>query len=166
MEPWITSDIRGRLSISVIKPVDCASCTRRQVEDGPRTAGFEDIAERYRSHGGLLDGDELAGTLRHRVSQPISSIARLIVSRRIVSLNWRARTLVPLFQFERGCLSLRSRFTNVFEELVDVLDNDELVRWFATESTWLDGAIPVAMIATAPDAVREAARADRFVLRG
>lgn len=140
-------------------------CGRLDVANSPDRV-FDDVVDGFRMNGGLLDGDALAGVLRDRIAQPVSCIARMIVARRIVSLARGGRTLVPLFQFRDASLALRPEVATVISEFVDVLDDVELARWFATGNAWLAGASPVATISADPDAVQAAARADRFVVRG
>ena len=133
----------------------------------PRGVGpaFADVAETFRKHGGLWDGDELAGALRPCIDQPVSCIARMIASRRMLSLGQNVRIFVPQFQFSDR-LTVRPDVGRVIAELVDVLDDHELATWFATDNAWLGGAKPVAMIAIDPDAVHATARADRYVATG
>ena len=61
---------------------------------------FLAMSRAYARSGGLASGDEIARRLRRREAQPLSTIARWIVDRRIVSLDWQSQMLIPLFQFD------------------------------------------------------------------
>jgi hypothetical protein len=124
------------------------------------------MVDAYRRSGGLLSGDEVALLLREHASQPLSVIARWIVTRRVVSYVWQSQTLVPMFQFDRSDMSLRRGTSEVVDELADTFDDWELAAWFAEPNSWLHGAAPVEMIEVDQRAVQQAARADRFVARG
>ena len=132
----------------------------------PHAHSVDEVERCFRTHGGLANGDELAGALRRHLEQPVSCIARLIVSRRIVVLERGPLTWVPLFQFADARLTVRPPVSQVIAELVDVFDDEELALWFTTPNTWLDGRRPVVVIGAQPDAVHAAARADRFVAAG
>ncbi len=168
MIDWIASMAHRapRLPQAISSPGHCVDCRERRVELVPAVRALEELAQCFRRHGGLLDGDELAGTQRPDIAQPISHIARLIVARRIVSLDYGTRRLVPLFQFQPGELAVRPEFTRIRSELVDVLDDGEVAHWFGTGNSWLEGESPVAVFSVDAESVREAARADRFLLRG
>lgn len=120
----------------------------------------------FRGHGGLASGEDLSLRLRARCDQPISLLARWIVSRTILSVSWRTQTLIPMFQFDPHDMSLRPSVTQVFGELRDVFDDWELALWFAQPNAWLKDASPVDLLVIDPAAVLDAARADRFVARG
>jgi hypothetical protein len=141
-----------------------------------RTApdGFQCLADRqielmnvaFRDHGGILSGDAVAERLRPMFSQPISMLARWIVARSVVSLAWQGHTMIPMFQFQPCDLSIRSSFSRVLDELKDTFDNWELGLWFATPNTWLDDRAPVDCLDENWIDVVQAARADRFIVRG
>lgn len=120
----------------------------------------------FAMRGGLVTGEELAGRMRTRHEQPISVLARWIVSRCVLSIAWRGQTLVPLFQFEPHDLSVRRSVGRVIVELRDVFDDWELALWFAQPNAWLGHASPLRMLDEDAAAVLQAARADRFIARG
>jgi hypothetical protein len=146
-------------------PRGAASAPAPWRHDAERTQHMA-MVDAYRRSGGLLSGDEVALLLSAHSSQPISLIARWIVSRRVVSYVWQSQTLVPLFQFDRSDMSLRRGTSEVIAELADTFDDWELAAWFATPNSWLQGAAPVDLIDVGQPAVRQAARADRFIARG
>ncbi len=125
-----------------------------------------DMQRAFRATGGLVSGDRLADMLRSRVDQPISLLARWIVDGRVISFEARGATWLPLFQFDPDGVDVTDGVRRVLGELRGVFDNWELVQWFATPNTWLDGASPVDVIADDPQAVVQAARTDRFVAAG
>jgi len=127
---------------------------------------FAEMHETFARHGGLAHEDALVQRLRLTVAQPISVLARWIVDRAIVSLRWRGRTLVPMFQFEDMGTTLHAATRDIVRELTDVFDDRELCLWFAQRNAWLAGARPVELVRRDPRSVHEAARADRFVARG
>ncbi|MDR6858518.1 hypothetical protein [Variovorax guangxiensis] len=127
---------------------------------------FAAMERAYHRTGGLALGDELAQRLGERLEQPISVVARWIVSRTVLSFGWRSQTLLPLFQFDAKDMSLRPAVADVVRELVDVFDDWELAVWFAQPNGWLRYAAPVDAIGRDPSAVLCAARAERFVARG
>lgn len=125
-----------------------------------------DMQRAFRATGGLVSGDRLVDMLRLRLDQPISLLARWIVDRRVISFEARGATWLPLFQFEAEGVDVTDGVQRVIGELRGVFDNWELVQWFAMPNTWLDGASPADAIADYPQAVVQAARADRFVAAG
>ena len=120
----------------------------------------------YRSTGGIISGDELAQRLRCRSDQPISLLARWIVTGRIVHFEWRCQTWIPLFQFNLAEMDLVPGVHQVVAELRDAFDDWELTQWFARPNCWLRGGSPSEVIEADPQSVFEVARADRFVAMG
>jgi acyl-CoA synthetase (AMP-forming)/AMP-acid ligase II len=120
----------------------------------------------YARNGGLASGDEVAQLLRWRSEQPISTLARWIVARTIVSFEWQSQTLIPLFQFDPSDMSPSAATVDVIRELSDVFDDWELASWFAQPNVWLHDAAPVVAIRKDQLGVLQAARADRFIARG
>ena len=120
----------------------------------------------YARTGGLAFGDEVARLLRRRSEQPISTLARWIVARTIVTFEWRSQTLIPLFQFDPLDMSHRAGTVAVIRELSDVFDDWELASWFAQPNVWLHDATPVDAIRDDQPGVLQAARVDRFIARG
>jgi hypothetical protein len=120
----------------------------------------------YRACGGIASGEQVALLLRRCHEQPLSRLARWIVAREVVSFDGAGMTWLPLFQFEPASMSVRPEVAAVIRELAQVFDDGELAAWFVRPSDWLRGAAPVDALAVCPSAVRDAARADRFVVRG
>ena len=124
------------------------------------------MAQAYRSSGGMVAADELARLLRGRVEQPLSTVARWIVAREVVSFEWRSQTLLPLFQFDLHAARLRAPVAVVVRELAVVFDDWDLARWFSEPNAWLGDGVPAKLVDAHAGAVLAAARADRFIARG
>lgn len=127
---------------------------------------FLEMERGFAASGGLVCGDELARRLRRYSGQPLSTVARWIVERRAVSLAWEAQTLLPMFQFDRADMTLRTSVTATIHELTDVFDAWHLALWFARPNTRLSGRLPADVIAVDGAAVLDAARAERFTFLG
>ena len=98
--------------------------------------------------------------------RPISVLARWIVDKRVVSLRWHGEYLLPMFQFQRTDMAVRRAVTDVLEEFDGTFEDWDLAAWFALPNDWLEGVAPIDLLDAAPAAVRQAARADRFIARG
>ena len=127
-------------------------------------AQYSTMDRAYARRGGWTSGDDVARLLRRRFEQPVSTLARWIVARRIVSFDCHGQTLVPLFQFDLADMSPRPGVLEVVAQLTDTLDDLALALWFATANAWLDGETPVDAIATDQAAVSRAALACRLAL--
>ena len=124
------------------------------------------MVQAFRASGGLVSGDELAYLLGRRSKQPISTVARWIVGRQVVSFEWQSQTMLPLFQFDPSDLALRPCVAEIVRELVHTHDDWEAAWWFVSPNAWLDGAMPVERVDDDAPAVLDAARAHRFIARG
>ena len=120
----------------------------------------------FRQGGGIVSGDQLAHLLRSTSWQPISLLARWIVGRKVISFDWHANTMLPLFQFDPSSMTIRQCVSQILRELTEVFDDWELAWWFAQPNAWLDHHAPVAVLDLDAKAVLDAARADRFIARG
>jgi len=131
-----------------------------------REAQLHDVLETYRRCGGIATGNEIAALVRPHRDQAVSTVARWIVSRDVLSFDWRMQPLLPLFQFDLARMLPRKCVSEVLAELVDVFDNWDLARWFAEPNAWLGDRAPADLVTACPRDVLDAARADRFVTRG
>jgi len=127
---------------------------------------FLQMQQVYSRTGGLLSGTDVAHRLRRHRDQPLSTLARWIVARAIVNFEWHSHILVPMFQFEPEDMSLRPAMVELMREFKDVLDDWECACWFAEPNVWLHDAAPVDLLRVEPAQVLDAARADRFIVRG
>lgn len=124
------------------------------------------ILEAFHASGGVATGNEVADLLRPRVDQPVSLVARWILSRQVITLAWRGAILLPLFQFDFARMCIRTCMHPVLSELSGAMDDAEVALWFGQPNVWLAGAMPADTIATNVAWVLEAARADRFIAKG
>lgn len=162
------------MPLNVFSTNEMAACSRSCGDREAFSTGFARIeamqhqamSHAFRSHGGFIGSDDVTQELRRVCDQPISRLARWIVSRSIVSISWRAQTLMPAFQFDRADMSIRPCVSDVLLELGPVFDNWEMALWFATPNAWLDHAAPVTLLADDALSVLQAARTDRFVAFG
>jgi len=136
------------------------------IDEWAANLGFRAMLDAYIAHGGLMTCEGLSGRLRGVDSQPLSRIARWIVARDIVTLEWEGVRLVPRFQFSPRDWSVRAGVTRVLIELRDTFDDGELAAWFATPNSWLAFRTPVQCVGEDDDELLQAARADRFIARG
>ena len=125
-----------------------------------------DVLAAFARSGGVADRSEITLMLRRRTSQPISMLGRWIGEQRVVSFEWRGDLVLPLFQFDRADMGVRAPVSAALNELDGAFDDWELATWFALPNAWLDDRAPVDAIDDDPEAVRQAARADRFIARG
>ena len=131
-------------------------------------------AAAFSGTGGLVSGDDLSDLIRHRCevagwlpdSEPVSLVARWIVTRKVISLHSPWGPMFPLFQFDLPTASVVDPMAPLLGELRPVFDDVELALWFVTPNDWLAGARPVAVMHLNLPAVLLAARADRFVAGG
>lgn len=131
-------------------------------------------AAAFADTGGLVSGEELADLIRQQccrdarleASQPVSLVARWIVSRKVVMIESPWGHLLPMFQFDLPRAALHPGVPMVLAELRGALEGAELALWFVTPNEWLHGARPAHAMQTMLPAVRHAARADRYVALG
>jgi hypothetical protein len=129
-------------------------------------AQFTALVNGFRRTGGLASSDEVLCWLRPHADQPISVLARWIVTRQAVSFEWQGCILLPVFQFDREGMALRAGPREVALELRGAFDDWDVAYWFSQPNSWLSGVAPVDLISTDQAAVLQAARADRFIARG
>jgi hypothetical protein len=131
-------------------------------------------AAAFAGTGGLVRGDELADMIRLQcmrdaqpiVSQPVSLVARWIVAQRVLTINGPWGRMLPMFQFDLPRAAVHPGMRPLLGELKGALNEVELALWFVTPNEWLDGALPAVAMQTMLPAVRDAARADRYVALG
>ncbi|SFM20862.1 hypothetical protein [Variovorax sp. OV329] len=120
----------------------------------------------FQRTGGLLSGDEFADRLRERVLQPVSHVARWIVSNRVLSFSWRSQTLLPIFQFDPVDMTPSPSATAVVQELAGTLGDWDTALWFIEPNHLLNDAVPMDLLQAGAASVLSAARAERFFARG
>ena len=138
--------------------------TRTPTANGPHR--WLSIAAAFADSGGLVSGDELAELIRQQslhddrlqVSQPVSLVARWIVSGLAISMDSPWGSVLPLFQFDLQRAVLHPEVPMVCAELRGVLQGVELALWFVTPNEWLEGERPALIMRTRLSEVRRAAR--------
>ena len=120
----------------------------------------------YLRSGGLASGDQVIAMLRRHTSQPLSMLARWIVERRVLSFCLNGDHVMPMFQFNRVDMRVHFGIWEILAEFDGVFDNRECATWFAVGNSWLASEAPMEVIVRDPQAVLQAARADRFIARG
>lgn len=131
-------------------------------------------ASAFADTGGLVSGDELAELIRQQcddavqqlVPQPVSLVARWIVSHAVVTIDSPWGRMLPMFQFDLRRAAVHPGMRPLLSELQGVFDDAELALWFVTPNDWLDGVCPARAMHAALPAVRLAARTDRYVALG
>jgi len=146
----------------------------REAEGSPPDVAWMTTAAAFADTGGLVSGDELADLIREHslrnaqalVSQPVSLVARWIVSRSVVVIDSPWGHVLPMFQFDLQRAAVHPAMPLVLAELKGVLEGAELALWFVTPNEWLHGERPALAMQNTLQAVRHAARADRYVALG
>ena len=142
--------------------------------DGVSPFQWMSTAAAFADTGGLVSGDDLAELIREhgllnaqaQASQPVSLVARWIVSRSVVVIDSPWGHVLPMFQFDLQRASVHPAIPLVLAELGGVLEGPELALWFVTPNEWLHGERPAMAMQSTLQAVRHAARADRYVALG
>lgn len=116
--------------------------------------------------GGWVSGSELAELIRQQsrlddgshVSQPVSLVARWIVSGDALSVGAPWGDMLPLFQFDLHRGVIRQDVAMVRAELRDALTGSGLAIWFVTPNACLAGERPALALRSRLQDVRRAAR--------
>jgi len=127
---------------------------------------FSRMESAYAPHGGMLCSGEAVRQMRELWDQPISVLAKWIVARRMITIDWRHEMLIPMFQIDLCARGLRPGCAEIIAELQDVMDDWEIARWFAAGNPWLGGLPPVDMMVKSSREAFGAARVARFIARG
>lgn len=117
----------------------------------------DELLRRYDSAGGMTTGDQLAFVMSERVEQPISQVARWIVTQQLVCVRARGQLLLPWFQFDRVQMAPHPDVAAVIRALHGVLDERGIALWFVLPHAALDGQWPVHVLPAVPCAVLGAA---------
>lgn len=127
---------------------------------------YRQMEAAFRGRGGISSADEVVSLLNRHTDQPISRLARWIVDHQVLSFQWRSGTKLPLFQFDLLSMVPQPSVVAVISELVPALSDWEICLWFAAPNAWLAEATPVEEIVQNAPAVIEAARTERYLVRG
>ncbi|MES2424334.1 MAG: hypothetical protein V4562_07900 [Pseudomonadota bacterium] len=127
---------------------------------------FAAMQAAYGECGGMLRAEELVALSSLRDGPDVSQLARWIVERTVMGVEWQKQLWLPLFQFSPSGLEPRTDIQPVMAELVPVMDAWALAVWFARPHPALGSRSPLASLANDLSAVRNAARFDRFIAHG
>ena len=124
------------------------------------------MAAAFADTGGWVSGSDLADLIRQRglqddgsgVSQPVSLVARWIVSGAVISVSTPWGDMLPLFQFDLERAAIRPDVMMVWAELRGTLSGAELAVWFVTPNEQLQGEPPALALRTRLPEARRAAR--------
>lgn len=120
-------------------------------------ARLSTLMSNFGEHGGIASSDEIHELMRSHWRQPISMLARWIVTRQLVNFTWRTQLLLPLFQFERPRMTPRESVVDAVRALADSFDDEGIALWFVEPNAWLQDARPVSVEVSDPAAVLDAA---------
>jgi len=129
----------------------------------PSEAGIEKLRIAYRASGGIATSDDLARLVESYAHLDVARLARLIVGGGVFGFDWQHAYWIPMFQFQRQDLSIKSGPQRVAAVLGSVFDGWTLCAWFAQPNSWLNDRRPVDLLDTEFDAVLYAARGDLFL---
>ncbi|WP_218510194.1 hypothetical protein [Variovorax sp. dw_308] len=129
-------------------------------------AQFVALLDAFRGSGGLYRGEHLAALLTQRQQGDHASLARQIVAGELLAFQWSDTFWIPAFQFSGFKMLPEAGALDVILELGSAFHGWEMAQWFAAPNAWLCERAPVDLLATDLPAVRDAARADRFVAVG
>lgn len=141
---------------------------RAAIDDTAIADGLIDgaLESAFQATGGVAEAEEIASLLRRRCEQPLSQLARWIVSRQVVHFERWGQTLMPLFQFDLDSVTIRPEVRAVLDELGATLEPHDVARWFVTPNSRLAGDTPVRRLATDAAGVAEAARSGGLATTG
>ena len=152
-------------TLCAAKPFSLAPRARPGTADGP-SPRWSAMAEAFADTGGWVSGSELADLISQRgrqddgssVSQPVSLVARWIVSGDVISVSTPWGDMLPLFQFDLQRAAIRHEVTMVCAELRGTLAGADLALWFVTPNGELQGEKPALALRTRLPEARRAAR--------
>ena len=155
------------------EPANASRCSNHTPRPG-NTSGarqlaiisHQEVVHAFNRTGGIFPADEVESLLEGKVERPLSNLARWLAAREVVSFPWQSRIMVPLFQFNLVDMTLRPGVSQVTFELIDIFDDWDMTCWFVRPNSSLGGATPLDLMETNQPAVRQAARLDRFLVRG
>ena len=142
------------------------TCAHPRAAEVDADDAFIAMLAAYRCSGGLSRADEVIGLLEQHGGPGVATLARWIARRSVISFEWRGETWLPWFQFKHPDRMPDPALLAVLAELTSVYDGWELAQWFVRPNSALAGRLPVDVIAVDADAVRQVARADRFIAKG
>jgi hypothetical protein len=127
---------------------------------------FIALLDSYRPSGGLARAQEALELFTRRCGPDLATVARWMAQREVLCLDWHAQSWMPMFQFNWVDMAPLPQLAPVLAELNPVYSPWALAAWFAQPNAWLDGQRPAEVLASNPEGVLNAARADRFMAMG
>jgi hypothetical protein len=127
---------------------------------------FIALLDAYRPSGGLARAQEMLELFMHRGGPDTATVARWMVRREVLCLDWHAQSWMPVFQFGVANMAPLPQLAPVLAELNPVYPPWALMAWFAQPNPWLEGERPADVLVSDAAGVLNAARADRFVAKG
>lgn len=146
----------------------CTACgtTANVPISRPTDHEFIALMGQYRSFGGIATREEVAARMRRAGAGDLSTLARRIAARELISFEWNGGFWLPLFQFDLSDMSLKESTRRIVAELNTVLDGWEFAKWLADPDEALRGKRPVEVIDSGSPEVLHAARLARYIARG
>ena len=127
-------------------------------------SAFIDMLVSFRSTGGLVRAQEVFTLFKSRNGLGVATLVHWIAQRSVVSLEWNGDVWMPLFQFERRSMNVKSALEPVLAELNPIFTPWELAHWCAQPHRWLEGISPANTLDIDAKRVLDAACADRVAL--
>lgn len=127
---------------------------------------FIALLDAYRPSGGLARTQEALELFTRRCGPDLATVARWMVAREVLYLDWHGQSWMPMFQFDLVGMLPLPQLAAVLDELNPVYSPWALAAWFAQPNSWLDSERPADVLVSNYAGVLDAARADRFVALG
>ena len=152
-------------SFEPFAPLFAANASRAPLAKGVDMQ-FIALLDAYRPSGGLARTQEALELFTRRSGPDLATVARWMVAREVLCLDWHGQSWMPMFQFDLVGMVPLPQLTAVLDELNPVYTPWALAAWFAQPNSWLDGERPADVLVSNYAGVLDAARADRFVALG
>ena len=81
----------------------------------------------------------------------------------VIRLEWGGSAWLPLFQFRKEDMTVRTESARIVIELSPVFDGWAIAEWFTALNSWLLNRPPIDVLDSHLPAVIDAARTDRFI---
>lgn len=127
---------------------------------------FISMLSAFRPTGGIARHHELEAADASRLPLGRQALTASLRDRAVFAFEWRQVAWIPMFQFDPAQRTPRSDVQQVVGELRPVFDDWEIAIWFAQANASLDGRTPVSCVDRDWEALRQAARTDRFAATG
>ena len=146
------------ISVPDLQVNACRAAYQRQAD-----TEFVQMLNGYRSSGGLARLSEVVALCERRGGPEIGVLSASLACREIICFEWQSEGWLPLFQFDRLDMTIRSQIKPVVAELSCIYGPWDLAFWFSQPNPWLACRTPADSLLSDLPTVLQAARADRFV---